>query len=128
MNTATPVPNHQKIIELNTIWYNLITSEYHKDRDCHFYIYTHYFYGDDAQYTVEHKGYINHRYEDTHWDTYEEAEKELIRLLREMIIEEIDWYLSIPEPQTMGCEDKHARFDDNQLEDMKKKVLEIAPA
>lgn len=114
--------NHEKIILLNTIWYELIICEYHKDRDCHFYIYSHYFYGDDFQYTVEHKGYIKHNYEDTYWNTYEDAEKELIRLLKEMIIEEVEFYI-----EHYGDEnwDQHAKYDKNQLQDIKNKVIDI---
>jgi hypothetical protein len=114
--------NHQKIIELNEIWYNLIGCEYHKDRDCHFYIYTHYFYGDNCQYMVEHKGYINYRYEDTYWDTYEDAEKELIRLLKEIIIKEVDFYL-----EHYGDKDwdQHAKYDKEKLEQVKKDTIDI---
>jgi hypothetical protein len=116
--------NYEKIIKLNTIWYDLIGGEYHKDRDFHFYIYSHYFYGDDVQYMVEHKGYIKHHYEDTYWDTYEEAERELIRLLKEMITEETLFYI-----EHYGDKDwdQHGRYNKEQLEGIVKKVLEIAP-
>jgi len=125
MNKAITVPNYEKIKKLNSLWYDLVCGEYHKDRDCHFYIYSHYYYGDSIEYIVEHKGYINHQYEDTTWETYEQAELELIRLLKEMIINEIDWYLSIPEPETMGCEDRHGRYDDVQLKEIKNKAIDI---
>jgi hypothetical protein len=114
--------NNQKIIQLNEIWFNLISSEYHKDRDCHFYIYSHYFYGNDFQYTVEHKGYINHNYEDTYWDTYEDAENELIRLLKEMIMEEVSFYL---EHYGDTDWDQHAKYNKEQLEDIAKTVNSI---
>jgi hypothetical protein len=119
--------NKEKAIALNTIWYNVICGEYHKDRDCHFYIYSHYFYGDSAEYIVEHKGYINHDYEDTIWNTYEEAELELVRLLKQMLLNEIDWYLTIPEAENEYSEEQHGRYDKEQLGDIRKKVLEIAP-
>ena len=114
--------NQEIIKKLNTIWYSLITSEYHKDRDCHFYIYSHYFYGDDIQYMVEHKGYVKHNYEDTYWDTYEEAEKELIRLLKEMITEEASFYI-----EHYGDKDwdQHGKYNKEQLEGIVKNVLEI---
>jgi hypothetical protein len=114
--------NNQKIIALNTIWYELIAGEYHKDRDCHFYIYSHYYYGDSVEYIVEHKGYIKHNYEDTIWNTYEEAETELIRLLKEIIVEEVNSYLEHYGEETY---DQHARYDKKQLEDILKKVVEI---
>jgi hypothetical protein len=115
--------NSEKIKKLNSLWYDLICGEYHKDRDCHFYIYSHYYYGDSVEYIVEHKGYINHHYEDTTWETYEQAELELIRLLKEMLITEIDWYLSIPE--NVECDERHCRFDNIQLEEFKNKIIDI---
>ena len=114
--------NNEKIRELNNIWFDLIASEYHKDRDCHFYIYSHYHYGDKIEYIVEHVGYINHRYDETKWSTYEEAEKELIRLLKEMILEEVNFYL-----EHYGEEgwDQHNRYDQEKLESIRKKVIEF---
>ena len=116
--------NNEKIIFLEIIWYELNTTEYSKDGDFHFYIYSHYHYWGDVEYIVEHKGYIKHSYEDTHWDTYEEAEKELIRLLKEMILEEVEFYIEhYGDPEW----DQHTRYNKEQLEDVVKKVLEIAP-
>jgi hypothetical protein len=110
------------IIQLNTIWYDLIAGEYHKDRDCHFYIYSHYFYGDDVEYMVEHKGYIEHNYEDTYWNSYDDAQRELIRLLKEMIIEESSFYI-----EHYGEEgwDQHPNYNKEQLEEIQRKVLDI---
>lgn len=114
--------NSDKIKKLNTLWYELIAGEYHKDRDCHFYIYSHYYYGDQVEYMVEHKGYINHSYEDTNWKTYEEAELELIRLLKEMIFEEIAFYLDHYGEEGF---DQHARYDKTMLEEIKTKLQEL---
>lgn len=115
--------NNEKIIALNTIWYELIAGEYHKDRDCHFYIYSHYFYGVDVQYMVEHKGYIKHDYEDTYWNTLEEAEKELIRVIKEMIIQETSFYLEhYGDPDW----DQHGKYNKEQLENIGKRVLDIS--
>jgi len=106
--------NQEKIVELNKIWYDVVCGgEYHKDRDCHFYIYSHYFYGDKVEFTVEHRGYIKHDYEDTHWETYEQAEKELIRLLFTSIYKEITWYIDhYGDPQW----DQHGRYDKAELQ------------
>ena len=116
--------NLEKIAELNEIWYNLISSEYSKDRDCHFYIAQSFSYGQKGQWTVAHHGYINHKYEETSFETYEECQIELIKLLKDSIIEEVSWYLEhYGEPEW----DQHNKYNKEQLEDIKKKVLEIAP-
>jgi hypothetical protein len=116
--------NHNKIADLNHIWYNLISSEYSKDRDCHFYITLAFSYGQKGQWTVAHHGYINHHYQETEWDTYEECQVELIKLLKYSILEELNWYL---EHYGDTDWDQHTKYNKEQLEDIKKKVLEIAP-
>jgi len=104
--------NTEKIIELNKIWYPLVSGEYHKERDCHFYIIIDYHYGEKCTFIVEHKGYIVHNYENSEWDTQEEAEQELIRLLSESILNEVNWYL-----EHYGEEgwDQHDKYDKEQL-------------
>ena len=74
------------------------------------------------QYQVEHGGYINYRYEPTYWDTLEEAEKELIRVIKEMIIQETSFYLEhYGDPEW----DQHGKYNKEQLEKIKNKVLDI---
>ena len=116
--------NHQKILALNALWYPLITCDHHKSRDVHFYIITDFHYGEKVSYTVEHKGYIVHNYENSEWDTQEEAELELIKLLKESILQEVEWYLEhYGDPDW----DQHNRYDNEQLKEIKKAVLKIAP-
>lgn len=86
--------NTEKIIKLNTIWYHLIGPEHHKDRDCHFYITQKFSYGDTMKYIVEHNGYIKHDYEDSEWNTREEAEVELITLISNIIKDEMMWSIN----------------------------------
>lgn len=117
--------NHEKIVELNKIWYSLISGGMHKDRDCHFRISTHYHYGDKVEYEVEHHGYIVD-YECTEWNTLEEAEQELIRLMSSSIISEAEWYLNLPKPETMGCYDEHPKYDKEDLEKIINKVTQIS--
>ena len=116
--------NHEKIIELNKIWYDFICSDHHKDRDCHFRISAHYHYGDKVEYEVEHNGYIVD-YDCTEWNTLEEAEQELIRLLSSSIISEADWYLNLPKPETMGCHDDHPKYNKEELKAIITKVEKI---
>jgi hypothetical protein len=118
--------NLDKIAELNEIWYMSILGggSGHKDRDCHFYITQIFSYGGIGKWTVAHHGYINHHYQETEWDTYEECQVELIKLLKYSILEELNWYIEhYGDPEW----DQHNNYNKEQLEDLKKKVLEIAP-
>jgi len=119
--------NHEKIIELNKIWYNVVCGEYHKDRDCHFRISTHYFYGDKVEWEVEHFGYILQNYirDVEEFKTQHEAEVWLIHnVLKFGILKELDFYIEhYGDPEW----DQHGRYNKEQLEDIRKKVLEIAP-
>jgi hypothetical protein len=116
--------NHLKIIELNRIWYDIISSECgHKDRDCHFRINTHYFYGSQVEYEVEHHGYILHDKE-AEFGTLEEAENYLINdVLKKGIIEEVEFYLEhYGDPDW----DQHGRYNKQELESLKQAVLDIS--
>jgi hypothetical protein len=119
--------NHEKIIELNKIWYDTICGDYHKDRDCHFRIATHYFYGDQVEWEVEHFGYIlqNEIRDFEEFATLQEAEVYLIHnVLKFGIIREITFFLEhYGDPEW----DQHTKYNKEQLEDIIKKVNEIAP-
>jgi hypothetical protein len=73
-----------KITELSRVWYILIGSDHHKDRDCHFYINTVWSYGQQQKYRVEHFGYLYRDIEET-FDTYKEAAEYLLTTLKIMI-------------------------------------------
>jgi len=116
--------NHEKIIELNKIWYSLIGGDHHKDRDCHFRICTHYMYGDLVEFEVEHHGYIMGDRE-AEFKTLEEAEEYLINdVFKKGILEEIDLYIEHYGDLEW---DQHGQYNLEQLEDLKKKVIEIVP-
>ena len=112
--------NLEKIAKLNEIWYGLLCD--HKDRDCHFYITQTFSYGQKGQWTVAHHGYINHKYEETSFDTYEECQIELIKLLGDSIISEVDWYLEhYGDPEW----DQHPKYDREDLEEIITRVMLI---
>lgn len=116
--------NHEKIIELNKIWYDLIGGDHHKDRDCHFRICTHYMYGDKFEYEVEHHGYILDRIEED-FKTLEEAENFLIRkVLKKGIMSEINWFLNPPDDCIVYG---HDFFSKEKIEELKKRTLELVP-
>jgi len=114
--------NLEKIASLNEIWYDFIGHCHHKDRDCHFYITQTFSYGGKGKWTVAHHGYINHRYEEQEFDSYEECQVELIKLLCDSILEEVEWYLNLPKPETMGDYDDHPRYNKKDLEEIINKV------
>ena len=50
--------SHSKFIELTQFWYNYVSLDHHKDRDCHFYINQVFSYGEEPYWRIEHYGYI----------------------------------------------------------------------
>jgi hypothetical protein len=111
--------NLEKIAELNEFWYGLLCDHY-KDRDCHFYITQSFSYGKPGQWSVAHHGYINHSYEETVWNSYEEAQLELIKLLKDSILEEVSWYLEhYGDPDW----DQHPKYDKEDLEEIATRVM-----
>ena len=48
----------EQITELSDKWYRLISSDHHKDRDCHWYVETAYSYGNPPVYTAYINGYL----------------------------------------------------------------------
>jgi hypothetical protein len=115
--------NHQKIIELNKIWYSLIGGDHHKDCDCHFRVNTHYFYGDKVEYEVEHHGYIMRDIEVVEFGTLEDAENYLIQhVLKRGIMSEINWFLYPPDDSISY---EHSTLNNQEIEEYKKRVLEI---
>lgn len=51
----------QECQRLQDAWYNYVSLDHHKDRDCHFYVELDYAYdGTDISHAVTHHGYIYH--------------------------------------------------------------------
>jgi len=48
----------EEIVSLTQKWYRYVNLDYHKDRDCHWYITKTYSYGEEAYYEAHHSGYI----------------------------------------------------------------------
>ena len=122
MKTMT---NHEKIIELNKIWYTLIGGDHHKDCDCHFRISTHYFYGNHVEWEVEHHGYIMRDIGVEEFGTLEDAENYLIQhVLKRGIMSEINWFLHPPDDSISY---EHESLNGRDIEEYRKRVLELVP-
>lgn len=75
----------QKEIKILTAeWYELISGDHHKDRDCHWYIESRWSYGEDPEFRVMHNGYVTDNIEIA-CDSYETALMELRTLIKRSI-------------------------------------------
>ena len=75
-----------RITNLTQKWYEAISGDHHKTKDCFFYINTVWQFGDPPKYRVEHYGYIEDEII-AEFDTYEKASEFLERTLGRMIRE-----------------------------------------
>jgi len=117
--------NHEKIKELVKIWYSLISSDHHKDVDCHFRINTHYLYDGLCEWEIEHHGYILRDVGVEAFGTQEEAETYLMRfVLKKGIMSEINWFLHPPDDSISY---EHESLNNEELEEYRKRVLELVP-
>ncbi|RMG43177.1 MAG: hypothetical protein D6732_00390 [Methanobacteriota archaeon] len=76
-----------KIQERAREYYNLICSDYHKDRDCHFEIVAKWSYGKFVGWEPRHPGYL-HKVESNVFGSFKEAAGFLIERIEEMIAAE----------------------------------------
>jgi hypothetical protein len=75
----------QQLIELTNKWYNYVSLDHHKDRDCHWYITKVYSYGQPAKYIASHNGYILDPWDSLPVSTEEDAMMLLInKITREI--------------------------------------------
>lgn len=83
-----------EIIRLTKLWYQVVSSDHHKDRDCHWYINTVYSYGNEPIYRIEHYGYV-HDNISIEFDSYESAERGLLVEIRRALVNEFSWALGV---------------------------------
>lgn len=79
----------EEITELSKQWYQLISKDHHKDRDCHWQIATIWSYGDKPEYKILHHGYIHHNVE-IGFKSYKDALSGLKLMLSKAIAKEKD--------------------------------------
>ena len=74
-----------RLLKLTQFWYDYVKCDYHKDRDCHFYINKVWSYGKKPMYRIEHYGYMSDLENNELYETYEEALRALIDWLEDEI-------------------------------------------
>ena len=67
----------KEIVELTKLWYEIVSLDHHKDRDCHWYVKQYHSYGAKPYFQAEHYGYIADDFEGSKCTTLEEAQEEL---------------------------------------------------
>lgn len=80
-----------EIVRLTRLWYDAVSLDHHKDRDCHWYITTTYSYGDQPTFAGSHPGYIGPRWVGEERTTYAEALADLRLQLLLAIEAEVSW-------------------------------------
>jgi hypothetical protein len=84
MNTS------DQIVELTRRWYNYVSLDHHKDRDCHFYVEKKWSYGQEPVYMAHHDGYrVRNYWHSQEFSTAAEAEEALLKWLTHTINGEI---------------------------------------
>lgn len=80
----------ESLIELTNKWYEYVSGDHHKDRDCHFYIMLDYKYGETPIFEIDHYGYIGGEFH-AKAHTLEKAKTILEQRIKRMIEVEREW-------------------------------------
>lgn len=83
--------NQKTFIEQTDKWYEYVSMDHHKDRDCHWYIEVDFQYGRGPIYTAFHQGYTQRGRFAPERETYAEAFEDLVEIFRECIDNERKW-------------------------------------
>lgn len=90
-------------LDLTRFWYDFVSQEHHKDRDCHFYINKVYSYGKRPHWRIEHYGYnvqLPISLENKKFNTHDEAFEKLYSWLASQVRNEIATYKDYAEDET----------------------------
>jgi hypothetical protein len=113
MKTKMNQTKKDQIVELSQKWYEYVSQDHHKDRDCHWYVEMDFAYGNEPIFRACHYGYIAHDLKvKPDRKTYEEAENDLLELIKSAIEGEREWVKS-------ALENKK-EYDKVQIESAKK--------
>jgi len=103
------INNKKTIVDLTDKWYNYVSLDHHKDRDCIWSIEIKYAYGDDPKYFAYHNGYIIDDWASPDCYTLEDAELWLINKLErelEKAIIHLEEVINLPEEELWYDKDK----------------------
>jgi hypothetical protein len=89
MNEPSTKELQEQITKLTCEWYDIIKTDHHKDRDCHWNISVRWSYGDEPAFVIEHHGYILDHIEQS-YPSYRSACFGLISMLEKFIREEVE--------------------------------------
>lgn len=83
-------PKEQQVKDLCLKYYQVISPDHHKDRDCHFFIRKRWSYGQWPTYEIEHDGYLMDQQPEhlEQYATYEAARDGMIAMLSRAISSE----------------------------------------
>ena len=81
LRTMLVQKKEDRLQKLTAFWYDYVSCDHHKDKDCHFYINKVWSYGRPAVYTPEHYGYIGSEFTGGMHDKYVDALDELVTYL-----------------------------------------------
>lgn len=79
-----------EIVDLTNKWYEYVSQDHHKDRDCHFYITLDYKYGDEPIFEIDHYGYVGDEFH-AKAHTLEKAQAILLDRIKQMIKKQQEW-------------------------------------
>lgn len=75
---------NEELVRLSGLWYDIVSLDHYKDKDCHFCIEKRYSYGNNPTYEAYHFGYVGEDYLES-FDSVESAERGLVGLLKRQI-------------------------------------------
>lgn len=80
-----------EITKLTNLWYEYVSGDHHKDRDCHWSINTEWSYGESPTYVVRHYGYVYNKEVEIYCTSYKGAQNALISELYKAFKGEREW-------------------------------------
>ena len=93
-----------RIQRVTALWYDLISEEHHKDRDCHFYVTIQFSYNGERTISINHEGYVAEVWQETADSLSAAAQHLLIRICRQILRECRD----ADDTDPARCEKSHA--------------------
>lgn len=81
----------EQILELTNMWYEYVSMDHHKDRDCHWHIEQVWSYGEKPYWTVWHDGYVSDCEDETRYNSYDDALWALLNLIHSAWDKEFEW-------------------------------------